>query len=513
MEIRTMSRRLVGSAAENRPLVTITAIFLGAFLTSFHARLFSAGLTDLRGQLGLDIAEGAWLSTALNASQLLTAPFIPWLATAIGPTRTIVLPSILLGISSLLIPFATQFSTLLILHIVSGLCLGVYLSLTISLSLKSLRPQYWMIVFAIYGLRLSFGLNAGFNVSGILIEDDLWEWIYWTTAATAPVVAIMIWKSVPITPVNWDDLRSGDWPGMTAFCLGLALLYVGIDNGERLGWTDSGLVAGCLVGSAGLLSAWLANLKIRAKPFGDPVALDTYNGRIIMVIGALFGVLMLPDVMLVPGFLAQMGGLKPIQVGTSILMVVGIHILAIPPSVYLARRLDTRIILTMGLIAMAVSAWLGTGIDNQWRADQFIGVLLLSGVGQCFTFLGIIVISVINTNPKYAVSMLVYIPVIRILLPMVGGAIMGVWLRVGAAFHGSALSDRVQSGEPIVVDRMANGSSEIAQIVAREAQVLAYIDAFHIIFWAAIVTLVLAMTLRAPSPNPVAPLFLPKPAQ
>ncbi|MGO3125975.1 MAG: MFS transporter [Advenella sp.] len=142
-------RSLFANAPRPRPALTVAAIFLGAVLTTLQGRLFSSALPDLRGQFGLDVLEAAWLGTALNGAQLVTMSIVPWLATIIGPTRILVTPSLCLGFATLLIPaFAHNYPMLVILHAVAGLCMGIYLPLTISLGLRSVHPRLWLVVMA-----------------------------------------------------------------------------------------------------------------------------------------------------------------------------------------------------------------------------------------------------------------------------------------------------------------------------------------------------------------------------
>ena len=104
------------------PALTVVLVFLGAFLTTFQGRLFSMSLSDLRGQFGLDVIESAWLSTAMNAAQLLTMPVTVWLSLLFGPARVIIVPSLVIALATLAIPFVRSYEWLFVLHVVTGLC-------------------------------------------------------------------------------------------------------------------------------------------------------------------------------------------------------------------------------------------------------------------------------------------------------------------------------------------------------------------------------------------------------
>src|SRR6201991_1521870 len=101
----------------HRPMFAVGAVLLGAFLANFDSRLFTIGLPDLKGALGLSFDEGAWLSTATTASQIMIAPAVAWLATAFGLRRVLGIPSLLYALVSLVIPFAHNYYTLIALSI------------------------------------------------------------------------------------------------------------------------------------------------------------------------------------------------------------------------------------------------------------------------------------------------------------------------------------------------------------------------------------------------------------
>src|SRR5690606_31999651 len=107
--------------------------------------------------------------------------------------------------------------------------------LTVSLALRSVRPGLWLLVMAAYSLRVSTGMDAGMGVSAWFVEELDWRWIYWTAAGAGPLIALLVWKAVPMAPVDQDGLSRTDWGGMALFCGGLGLIFLGVEPAERLG--------------------------------------------------------------------------------------------------------------------------------------------------------------------------------------------------------------------------------------------------------------------------------------
>ncbi len=493
------------------PALTVVVVFLGAFLTTFQGRLFSMSLSDLRGQFGLDVIESAWLSTAMNAAQLLTMPVTVWLSLIFGPARVIIVPSLVLALATLAIPFVRGYDLLVFLHVVTGLCLGTYLPLTISLALRNLKPHFWLLAMAVYSLRASFGTDIGIGMSGIYVDVIDWRWVYWTASLVGPLIAFMAWKAIPLTPIDRDKLRGSDWGGMAMFCLSLAMLFAGCSLGETFGWFDSGVVTACLTGGVILLVLSIANIILNKDAFVDFSALGNHNVRTALLIACLYAFLMTPTSTLIPNFLAVVGKLKPLQSGTASLIVFATYLALTPVAAWLARRVDARLLLIAGVGIIAfTSAWCGSSINNEWRTDQYVSALILFAVGECLTLMGIIPIIVVNMNPLHAVAIGFYAPFARLFAPGIAGGLISLALRISTDTHAVTLKAGVEAGQPVVVQRAASsGVSGIASIITREAAVLSYVDGFYLVFWVGTVALLLAATLTRAPVNPLTP---PRPA-
>ncbi|MEL7614594.1 MFS transporter [Vreelandella titanicae] len=499
---------MLSNTVRPRPVLTVMAIFLGAVLTTLQGRLFSMALTDLRGQFGLDVLEAAWLGTALNGAQLITMPIVPWLATVIGPTRVLVAPSLVLGLVTLLIPISAQnYPMLLILHSITGLCLGIYLPLTVSLALRNLQPQFWLMVMAAYSLRVSTGMDAGVGISGFFVEEISWHWVYWTASIVAPIIALLTWKAIPLAPVEREKWYEVDWGGMALFCSGLVLIFIGLESAERLGWWDSGLVVSSLTGGGVLFSSAVMRAVItKRNRFGELIGLSNWNVRICMVIACLFGVLMTPTSLLIPTFIQEMGSLKPLQVSTATFVAFSAYLASIPLAIFLARRIEARLLIILGVTVIAVVAWMGGGISHSWRTEQFISMLVFQALGESIMLIGLIAAFVTNINLQHTIALGAYIPIARVMTPVVAGTVMSTWLRMAGDTSRASLSMYLQEGDPVVVERLSNiGLSGIAQGLTRESHVLGYISGFHLVFWVSVLSLALATLLRSSPPNPITP--------
>lgn len=491
-------------AVESWPLGIIIAIFLGAVLATTETRLISASIADLRGQFALDNLESSALIVILNSAQLISMTLAPWAATVIGFNRTLFYPTLLLGIVALLIPhFAHFYPALLLLHGLLGFSLGVYLPLTISLALRNAKPNIWLIIMAAYSLRVSIGMDSGMGLSGFLVEEDYWQWIYWGSALSAPIIAFLFWKSIPLTPIDFAALKTADWLGMLLFTASLIFIFIGFEGGERLGWLHSKEVVINLVTGITLFTLLILRVQINENHFGSLITFTNRNILFCMIIACLFGFMMTPSSFLIPSFLEQVAGFKAIQSKNATLIVFVTYIFSIPFVIYLARKIEARRMIAIGALVIIIAAFLGTQIHHEWRVMEFMSILILQALGESILLLGLIAAFVTNLNPAHGVALGAYIPLARICAPIFSATVMLFWLRQQKE---SALVNL--AGNSLLVE--ANYQTNLWNILQQEALVHAYIDSFYLVLFVSVVVLLLALCLRSAPPNMIAPPYLQK---
>jgi DHA2 family multidrug resistance protein len=506
------------------PVLAVVAVLLGAFIVSFDTRLFAMGLPDLRGTFGLTFDEGAWLSTAVTAPQILIAPAIAWYATVFGLRRVLIGPSLVYIAISVLIPFARDYQTLLVLHFIDGLLRGVFIPVTIMIVLRNLPMHWWIVGLAAYSFRLSFTSNAGVSLVGFYVQHLGWQWLYWQDAVVALLMVVLTLLGTARECINYQLLAKADWGGILLFGASLALIYTGLDQGNRLDWFESGTVTALLAGGATLGVCFLINEAVVAEPWASPTVLMSRNVLLAIATLIAYMITSLSNTMLVPTFLTTVAGLRPEQTGSLLLLYTALPlVVVVVAAIYLLRRIDSRLVVILGLTSFAIAAWMGTRVTGEWAPDDFIPIALVQALGQGLTFTALLVFVLSNSNPARATAFVAYIQVIRLDIIEITTTGMSTWLRVREQLHSSLIGLHVSAGESEVSQRLARLDDQflkygaaaqtasaramvtVAHLVHREADVLSIVDGFTVAFWAAVVGLLLISLMRAAPPGPLTP--------
>ncbi|GLH82276.1 MFS transporter [Bradyrhizobium sp. SSBR45G] len=509
-----------GQAAH--PLFAVGAVLLGSFLANFDSRLTSVGLPDLRGAFALGFDEGAWLSTAAIGSQIFIAPAVAWLATVFGLRRVLGIPSLLYAALSLIIPFVRDYPTLIALAILHGMLLGTFVPATLMIIFRNLPIRWWLPAISIYAIRVGFALDTSTSLVGFYVEHLGWQWLYWQGVVLAPLMALMVYLGTPAEPVNRALLKDADWGGMLLLGSAVSMIYAGLDQGNRLDWLQSGTVVALLSGGAVLFVLFLINEALAPQPWAHFNVLFSRNIGLSLAVILLYTLTSLSNASLVPNFLGTITQLRPEQSG-SLLLIYGALplIVLVPLSIWMLRHFDPRLVVVLGLGAFAAANLLGTQLTHAWAREDFIIIVVLQSIGQALTLLPIIILALSNADPARATTFAAYIQIMRLGGAEIGVALMGTWLRVREQVHSSYLGLNIQRGDGEVAqvlrrltdyfaghgagEAQARAIGTLAARVQREANVLAYGDAFWLCFWIAIIALMLvALITRAP-PGPFTP--------
>jgi MFS transporter, DHA2 family, multidrug resistance protein len=513
---------LSGGGIAPRPLFAVGAVLLGSFLANFDSRLTSVGLPDLRGAFSLGFDEGAWLSTAGIGSQIFIAPAVAWLATAFGLRRVLGIPSLIFALISLIIPFVHDYTALIALSIVHGMLLGTFVPATLMIIFRNLPMRWWLPAIALYSIRVGFALDTSPSLVGFYVDHLSWHWLYWQGALVAPLMALMVYLGTPREPVNRDLVREADWGGMLLLGTSVAMIYAGLDQGNRLDWLASGTVVALLLGGGVLFIAFLVNETCVRQPWAHVNVLFSRNIGLSLVVILLYTLTSLSNSSLVPNFLVVVAQLRPEQSGVLLLTYGALPMFVlVPVSIFLLRHFDARGVLVVGLSAFAAANLLGTQLTHDWARGDFITIVLLQSVGQAFTLCPIILLALSNADTSRATAFAAYIQIMRLGGAEIGVALMGTWLRVREQVHSNFLGLHIENGSgdvTHVLSRLAErfvgrGASTAAARalgmlsaeVQREANVLAYIDGFWLCFWLAMAALACVSLITRAPPGPFTP--------
>src|SRR5271163_1032625 len=106
------------------PWLGLVAVLMGTFISTLNGRLSTFGLADIEGAVHAGFDEGAWITTAQTAAQMLIAPVAIWVGGIYGPRRVLMWAAATFAVISFIEPFSPNLPSLLTMQALGGLASG-----------------------------------------------------------------------------------------------------------------------------------------------------------------------------------------------------------------------------------------------------------------------------------------------------------------------------------------------------------------------------------------------------
>jgi DHA2 family multidrug resistance protein len=506
------------------PWLGLLAVLMGTFISTLNGRLSTFGLADIRGAVGAGVDDGAWITTAQTAAQMLVTIPAMWLGAAYGPRRVLIGASIAFAVISLLTPYSTTLPELLTMQFLSGLASGFFIPLTLSFILRNMPPKYWAFGIAIYALNLELSLNISASLEGWYVEHHSWRWIFWQNVPLALIMSLGLHRGIaplPITarpPSDVFGLLAGGW--------GLAFIYAALDQGNRLDWQNSGLVWGLMSAGVLLLAAILIHEARTANPLLD---LKVVFGRPLpsqFVLIAFLRLTITSTAFLIPLYLGSVRGFRALETGDTLIWIAVPQLIFCPLAALMLRRTDARFVAAIGFIFISVACLMvAYNLTPLWGSYQFLPSSFLQSLGQSFALSGVIFFGILHLRPQDALTFGAVLQTARLMGGEIGSAFVSTLARVREQVASNLIGQHVQAGDPEVIRRVgaygaattrvidpvgavARGELVLGNVVRSAATTQAIIDCFTAIGVLTAVALLIVVMRSAAPEGPASPMPL-----
>jgi DHA2 family multidrug resistance protein len=313
--------------------------------------------------------------------------------------------------------------------------------------------------------------------------------------------------------------RDLDWPGLAYAMMGFGLLFAGLDQGNRLDWSNDGMVVGLLLSGSLITLAFVVRELSTLRPFLNLGLLLHGNLLLLLLLLAGLRFIILSTAYIIPNYLQSVQNFRELQVGSVLIWIVLPQLAIVLPLAGLLRQLNGRLVLAFGAGLIGVACWMAAGLTVEWATDDFLPSQVLQAIGQSFALTALVVLIVRTINPADALAIGCLIQISRLFGGELGTAFMQTFVRIREQIHSNLVGLHVDGTAELAIDRLTAYSNTIgtymtdpdhvdgvaarllANTVTQQASVLAYIDGFMIAGIGAFVCLLLVALMHRPPPT------------
>ena len=356
------------------------ALSLGNFMVVLDTTIANVAMPTISGDVGISTTEGTWIITAYAVAEAITVPITGWLALQFGEVRVFVACTIAFVMFSVLCGLSGSLSLLVLFRILQGFTGGPLIPLSATLLISVFPKAKGNVALSIWGLMTVVAPIFGPIIGGYISDNFHWGWIFYINIFFGAVVGVTAWMLLRNreTPIQRSRI---DVVGLGLLVVFVTAFQVTIDKGRELDWFSSNLIVGAAITAAvalGLLIVWELT---DDQPILDLSLFKSRNWLVSTITLALMFGLFFGNIVLTPLWLQQMMGYTATWAGFATAPIGILAVLTAPIVGRLLAKVDPRLIVTYGMVMLAVSFFMRAHFTAQTDYFHIALAMFVLGAG------------------------------------------------------------------------------------------------------------------------------------
>jgi DHA2 family multidrug resistance protein len=370
-------------------LITI-AVMLGTMLEVLDSSIVNVSLPHMQGSFSASVDEVTWILTSYIVAAGIMVPLTGWISTRLGRKRYFLISVILFVIASGLCGVAGSISQMVVFRLLQGAAGAAMMPSSQAILMETFPPEEQGMAMAMWGMGLLTAPMLGPTLGGWITDNWNWRWNFYINLPTGTIAAIMVYAFVD-DPEYLRKAQSGarrvDYLGIVYLVLGLGLLQIVMDRGQRAGWFSAPWV--CVFTAVAAVAIVL--LVWREVRFPEPILdltilqIPQFTISVVIVLAMMLAVYGLN--LLNPLFFQDLLGYPAWKSGLAVMPRGFATMLGMLLIGGLSRRgTDTRWLVGVGFALLGYSLWTMGGWTLGIAPGNMLWPMLLSGLGTGFIF-------------------------------------------------------------------------------------------------------------------------------
>lgn len=476
------------------PWLIAIAVMSATFMEVLDTSISNVALPHIGGSLAATTEESTWMVTSYLVSNAIVLPLTGWISATFGRKNFLLVCIFIFTLASGLSGAAQSLDQLILFRILQGLGGGAMQPTAQAILFESFPPEKRGMAMAFYGMGIVVAPILGPIVGGWLTDNYSWRWTFYINLPVGLLASFLVWNILE-DPPYLKESKGGkvDLAGFLFLVIWVGSLQIMLDKGQLEDWFDSPKIITLCALFVVFLVVFVVWEATRKNPIVD---LSIFKDRtfalstmlITMVGGVLYGTLTLG-----PLFLQQLRGYPAFDAGLAVaprgagamasMMLVGA----------LLARFDGRYFVCIGFCFLSYSNHLLGQLNMNTGVDQVVFPNILAGIGMGLVFVPLATIANDKLPARKISTASGVFNLMRNLGGGVGIAMSTTMLSRGAQFHQSRLTEHTHIYSQQMMDWQAKVQpgmqavagdqgwiAALAGTVARQASMLAYVDAYTV---------------------------------
>ena len=489
----------------HRALITV-CLMVATLMQALDSTIANVALPYMQGSLSATSDQITWVLTSyVVAAAIMTAP-VGWLSVRFGRKNLFLLCLFGFTGASMLCGAAQSLSQMVAFRLLQGVFGAALVPLSQSTMLDIYPPEKRGSAMAIWGMGVMVGPILGPTLGGYLTDVYNWRWVFYVNLPFGILAIAGLLVFMPKAAVN-AGLRF-DWTGFAVLAIGIGAMQLMLDRGQSQDWFGAReIVIEAVLAGLGLY-LFVVHMATAERPFIAPAIFRDLNFTTSLVMMFAVGMVLLASSALLAPYLQTLAGypvataglvMAPRGVGTMVAMMLAGRF---------ANRIDPRLLMGMGILALVASFYRMTGWTPDVSARQIIIDIVLQGFGLGFVFIPLQVIAFSTLDARFRGDGTALLSLLRNVGSAIGVSVTSFMLAqsiqaehadlaaVATPFnrvfqHNGAITRLLDPATP-------HGAQMLDGLINRQALSIAYNNDFKLMMLTALPTLLLLLVMRRP---------------
>jgi MFS transporter, DHA2 family, multidrug resistance protein len=496
--------------SRNRAAITVCVI-LATLMQALDTTIANVALPYMQGSVSASQDEIAWVLTSYIVAAAGMTPPTGYLTARFGLKNILLVSVAGFTASSVLCGMAQTLPQLVLFRVMQGLFGAALVPLSQTVLMNINPPERQGSAMAIWGVAVMAGPVLGPVLGGWLTEAYSWRYVFYINV---PIGALAF---VGMITFLSDTARNAaaklDWFGLGTLSIAIAAMQIMLDRGEELDWFSSGEIVIEAIVTVASFYLFLVHIFTAEQPFVKTSLFKDRNFAAGVLFVSIVGLTYYASLALQPPYLQDLMNypivtaglvLGPRGVGTMGCMLVAGKLIG---------RVDTRILLAIGLCLTAWSFNAMTGWTPAVSPMTIIAVSIVQGIGLGFLFVPLSVITLSTLQPEQRAEGAGLYSLSRNIGSSVGISVVNTLLTQNTQVNHAEIARYVTPVNRAFEDPgiatfwnplSAAGRAALDALVTQQAQIIAYIDDYKLLMIATLAAIPLLVVFAKPSSSTAA---------
>jgi MFS transporter, DHA2 family, multidrug resistance protein len=462
----------------------VVSVLTGTFLSVMDVTVVNVAMPRMMTEFGQNLLSITWVSTAYSIAEIIMITMTAFWSTLLGRKRLFLISMTVFIAGSALAGTSQNFSQMLLYRVVQGLGGGALIPASQAITRERFPPAEQGMAMALFSMGVMLAPTLGPVLGGWLIDHWGWRWIFYINVPIAIVGIAMVSVFVHDPPYLKRGFERIDWAGIALLTVGLTTLQLVLERGQSFGWFASNwIITGAIVAVLAIaaLIIWELGSKepiINFRLFRN-LRLSVGSGLRGVIGFALFG-----STFLLPQMTQEVLGYPAFRAGLVLFPRAASMFLIMPLVGRLYNLVSPRILISFGIVMLAVSFWQLGSLSVSVKFSGFVAPLIETGIGIGCSMVLLSTISLSSLRRADMTAAAGIYTLVRRVSGNVSYAVLATLVGWRSNFHQAPLI-ALTGHDPLAPTGFLN----------QQARMLAYTDCYKLLSLLFIITLPLTLLL------------------